>query len=384
MIKRNIKEELLAQVREFPIVTVLGPRQAGKTTLVQSLKGYKYFNLEDPETRSFALEDPKAFLKPFKTKKVILDEIQRTPELLSYIQVLTDKMNINGHFILTGSHQADLQKSISQSLAGRTGILTLLPLSISELKTNKIKYEEPSEYIFKGFLPRVYDQNQRPHSAYSAYYKTYIERDLRQIINIKDISLFESFIKLLAGRVGQLMDYSDLSNSVGVSSVTIKNWLSLLESSFIIYKLKPYFENFNKRIIKSPKYYFTEPGLLNYLLQIQKQDQIQRDPLYGQIFENLVIVECLKHQYNKGLDPNLYFYRDSNKNEVDLFFKKDGQYCSVEIKSSSTYHSSFKKNLTQMAKHIKIKESYIIYNGKNQSLGDNLKLLNFKDSCKVL
>ena len=284
MIKRDITKELLTQLQEYPIVTVLGPRQAGKTTLVRNvLPKYDYVSLEDPENRELAIEDPKAFLKRYQGK-TIFDEIQRTPNLLSYLQGIVDNENINGRFVLTGSHQLELRAAVSQSLAGRTGILHLLPLSIVELKSAGIEFDDFESYVVRGFLPRIYDQKQRSNRAYSNYYQTYVERDVRQLIKFKDVSLFEKFMKLLAGRAGQIVDYQSLSNDVGVSSVTIKQWLSILEASFVVFKLPPYFENFGKRVIKSPKYYFTDVGLLAYLLGIEKSEQVSRDPLVGNIW----------------------------------------------------------------------------------------------------
>ena len=258
MIKRNIENELQQLLKEYPIVTILGPRQAGKTTLAKTaLKKHAYCNLELPENREFAEKDPKAFLKQFKSS-VILDEIQRVPHLLSYIQVRVDENQINGEFVLTGSHQLELNEAITQSLAGRAGILKLLPLSISELNNEGIFFNSFEEYAFQGFLPRIYDHHQRPEQAYSNYYQTYVERDVRLLINLKNTSLFEKFIKLLAGRVGQLFDYNSLANDVGVDAKTIRNWLSILEASYIIFKLPPYYENFGKRVVKSPKYYFVD------------------------------------------------------------------------------------------------------------------------------
>ena len=322
--------------------------QAGKTTLAQQgLEGYDYANLEHPETRQFAIDDPKAFLAQFKGK-VVLDEIQRVPQLLSYIQTIVDDQKREGQFVLTGSHQLALQEAISQSLAGRAAILNLYPLSIAELQQAGIEYETAHEYIYQGFLPRIYDQHQRPTQAYSNYYRTYVERDVRQLINLKDVSLFEKFMRLLAGRAGQLFDYSSMANDVGVSSKTIKQWLSILEASFVVFKLSPYFENFGKRVIKAPKYYFVDTGLLAYLLGIEKASQVARDPLIGQMFENLVVMECVKARTNQGRLPGLYFYRDSNGNEADILFQDGRDLVAIEIKSSSTYQSGFLKALKKI------------------------------------
>ncbi len=378
MIKRHIEPEFHKQLAEYPVVTLLGPRQAGKTTLAKmALPSYQYSNLENPETRQFATDDPKAFLAQFKSN-VILDEIQRVPELISYIQTIVDEQQTNGQFVLTGSHQLELREAITQSLAGRTGILNLLPFSIAELTEAKIKFEQAQDYIYQGFLPRIYDQNQRPTQAYSNYYQTYVERDVRQLINLKDFSLFEKFMNLLAGRVGQLMDYTSLANDVGVSAKTIKNWLSILEASFVIYKLNPYFENFGKRVIKSPKYYFMDVGLLSFLLGIETPAQVSRDPLVGSLFENLIVIECLKTQFNKGKLPKLYFYRDSNGNEADLLYQRGRELVAIEIKSSSTYKASLLKGLKRVVElSSKITEAYLIYSGNSFEFDNGIQSLKY-------
>ena len=384
MINRHIVIELIKLLGEYPVVTILGPRQSGKTTLAKNyLKDYEYCNLETPENRHFAEDDPKAFLKQFKGK-VILDEIQRVPELLSYIQAQLDTKQGNGQFVLTGSHQLALREAITQSLAGRTSVLNLYPLSISELKEAGINFDTSEEYIYRGFLPRIYDQNQRPTPAWSNYYQTYVERDVRQLINLKDVALFEKFIRLVAGRAGQIMDYASLANDVGVSSNTIKNWLSILEASFIVFKLAPYYENFGKRVIKSPKYYFIDTGLLAFLLGIEKPAQVTRDPLVGQMFENLIVIECLKTRANQGKLPNLYFYRDSNGNEVDLLFQDGRELVAIEIKSSSTYHSKFLKGLNKMSRlNINLKHSYLIYSGDNFEFSKEISTIKYNQVQRI-
>lgn len=379
MIKREIENELKLLISEYPVVTVLGPRQAGKTTLVKALlTQYDYSNLEIPEDREFAETDPKAYLAQFKDN-VIIDEIQRVPELLSYIQVLVDQNKKNGQYVLTGSHQLELQQAITQSLAGRTAILKLLPFSLVELSQTKYEKASFQEYAVTGFMPRIYDQSQRPSVAFSNYYQTYIERDLKQLINIRDLSLFEKFFKLLAGRVGQIFDASSIANDVGVDSKTITNWLSILEASFIIFKLPPYYENFGKRVIKSPKYYFIDIGLLCFLLGITKEEQVSRDPLVGNIFENLIVIESLKYLYNKGLISNLYFYRDSNGNEVDLILKRGRDLIPIEIKSSSTFSQKQMKGLRYFQKlKPDTKQLLLVYNGESKLLSDGFYALNFK------
>lgn len=384
MIKRHLTLELLQLTKEYPVITILGPRQAGKTTLAKkALTDYDYCNLESPENRSHATEDPKAFLAQFK-RPVILDEIQRAPELLSFIQVIVDERKLNGHFVLTGSHQLQLRQTITQSLAGRTAILQLLPLSISELNEAGFEFSNFADYAIQGFLPRVYDQNQRPYHAYSNYYQTYVERDVRQLINLKDASLFEKFMKLLAGRVGQLIDYSSLANDVGVDTKTIKNWLSILEASFIVFKLSPYYENFGKRSIKAPKYYFIEVGLLSFLLGIEKPEQVLRDPLVGNIFENLVIIESLKSRLNMAKLPGLYFFRDNGGNEVDLIYQDGSELVAIEIKSTSTFSPYLLNGLKKICDITKkISHSYLVYNGDQRHFEKKIIALNFKDISKI-
>lgn len=388
-IPRAVLPELQQLLTEYPVVTILGPRQAGKTTLAKEfLPDYGYVNLESPDEREFATADPKAFLAKL-AEKTIIDEIQRVPELLSYLQVEVDARRMNGQYVLTGSHQLSLRASIAQSLAGRTAILYLLPLSISELEAAGIRFNSFEEYAFTGFLPRVYEQKQRPATAYSNYFQTYVERDVRQLIALKDATLFEKTLKLLAGRVGQVFDCNSLANDVGVDAKTIRNWLSILEASFIVFKLPPYFENFGKRVIKSPKYYFTEVGLLCHLLGIRGPEQVTRDPLVGSIFENLVMIECAKSVYNRGRPAELYFFRDSNGNEVDLLIPDGPNLRAFEIKSASTFKMDHLKgirrfrSLTNAAatdtKRIRtVTESgYLVYNGTPNALSDGNQAIHF-------
>jgi len=380
MISRQIEGELRTLLGEFPIVTVLGPRQAGKTTLVRAaLPGYGYVSLEDPETRLLAEEDPKALLGRH-CGKTIFDEIQRAPHLLSYLQGMVDEEQSNGRFVLTGSHQLELRQAVSQSLAGRTGILNLLPFSIGELQAAGIRFDTFEQYAFQGFLPRIYDQNQRPGAAYSGYYQTYVERDVRQLIHLKNVSLFEKFIKLVAGRVGQLMDYQSLGNDVGVDAKTVKHWFSILEASYILFKLPPYYENFGKRVVKAPKYYFTDTGLLCHVLGIEDPAQVTRDPLVGAIFENLVLLECLKARYNQGKQANLYFFRDSNGLELDILHPAGRNLIGIEIKSASTYHAAFRKALTGFHDKIApLSGRYVVYNGQSHAFSDGAQTLRFDE-----
>jgi uncharacterized protein len=380
LIKRNITKELHLLLQEYPIVTVLGPRQAGKTTLVQhELPDYAYVSLEDPDERMLAAEDPRAFLRRFPDN-TIFDEVQRVPTLLSYLQGIVDKEQKNGRFVLTGSHQLELRAAVAQSLAGRTGLLHLLPLSIEELRQAGLTFDGFEDYVVHGFLPRVHSQSQRPFRAYANYYQTYIERDVRQLIELKDVSLFEKFIKLLAGRVGQLMDYQALSNAK-----TIKQWLSVLEASYVVVKLSPYFENFGKRVVKSPKYFFTDVGLLAYLLGLETPSQVLRDPLLGSIFENLVVIEVLKQRYNSGYDANLHFFRDSNGSEIDLLCKTSNGLVGIEIKAASTWHGKFAKQLVRFAaNNHPLNQSWVVYNGVELELSNGVNAISYDKLAPAL
>ena len=260
----------------------------------------------------------------------------------------------------------------------------MLPFSITELEAAEIAFDNFEEYVFTGFLPRVYDQNQRPNTAYANYYQTYIERDVRQIIQLKDASLFDKFMRLLAGRTGQIMNYQSLASDVGVDGKTIKEWLSILEASFVVFKLSPYFENFGKRVIKSPKYYFMDTGLLSYLLGIEKPGQVTRDPLVGQLFENMIVLEALKSRFNQGQTPNLYFYRDSHGNEIDLLYASGRELVGIEVKSSSTFTPHFKKSLLRFSeKQQPLQSSYVVYNGEGRQFSDGINAINFRRTSDI-
>lgn len=384
MINREIASEMKILLREYPVLTLIGPRQAGKTTLARSVcNEAAYANLEIPETRELAYSDPKAFLAQF-SGQVIIDEIQRVPSLLSYIQGIVDAEKTNGRFILTGSHQLELRGAVSQSLAGRTALLHLLPFSIEELAGGGVVFDRFEEYAFRGFLPRIYDQSLRPTVAWSNYYQTYVERDVRQMIGLKNASLFEKFIKLLAGRAGQLLDYSSLANDVGVDAKTVRSWLSILEASFLIFKLPPYFENFGKRVVKSPKYYFTDVGLLCSLLGIREPEQVGRDPLVGSIFENLVVLEFVKSRWNRGRTADFHFFRDSNENEVDLLMVEGREILAVEIKACATFHKGLLKGISRIKKLAdpNFLKTFLVYNGVPFKCSDGTAALHFREATR--
>jgi len=382
MIKRELEQELINMAGQYPVVTVTGPRQSGKTTLARAVfPEYSYCNLELPDLRQLALDDPRALLSAFPLP-VIFDEVQRVPELLSYIQVMADQADRPGQIILTGSQHLNLHEAVAQSLAGRTALLTLLPLSIRELLEAGVSLNR-DEYIYKGFFPRVYKDNLEPTKAHRNYYQTYIERDLRQISNIRNLSLYEKFMHLLAGRVGQLLNVSALSGDVGVSATTLSEWLSILEASYIIFRLKPYHENFGKRVVKSAKIYFIDPGLAACLLGITEPAQVSRDPLMGNLFENLVVAEALKTRLNRGLDANFYFYRDSNGNEVDLLYKSGRVLLPVEIKAAMTYNETMLKNINYFHNLTEAGRGFLIYSGELEFSKDEKKVINFINTYKV-
>lgn len=356
-------ETLLAAAGDYPVVTLTGPRQAGKTTLVQAVfPQHHYCNLENPELRRLATEDPKQFFA-LHPAPMILDEIQRVPELLSWIQVRVDEEKGKGTFILTGSHQLQLHQAVTQSLAGRTALLRLLPLSISELQASG-RSTDKNELLFRGCLPRIHDDNLDPATAYANYFRTYVERDVRQLMELRNQQIFETFLRLLAGRVGQPLNLSALAGDVGVSGTTLKQWLSILEASFVVFRLPPYYRNFGKRLVKSPKIYFTEPGLACWLLGIESAAEAARDPLHGHLFENLVVVEAFKARLNAGREPRLYFWQDSHRNEVDLVYEHQRQLVPLEIKSAMTWHRDLAANVLKFQRSIpESKPGFVLYAG---------------------
>ncbi len=385
MFKREIEEELLNLSKDYPVVTVIGPRQSGKTTVVKSVFSQKkYANLEFPDVRSMALEDPRGFLEQFPDGG-ILDEIQRAPELLSYIQPIVDEKDQKGMFILTGSHQIELQEAVFQSLAGRTALLTLLPMNLLELQQAGF-HLSIDEWMLKGGYPRIYKDLLDPTKAYRNYVQTYVERDLRQLIQVKDLLQFERFVQILAGRIGQILNMEEIGGEIGLSSHTVKHWISILEASFIVFRLQPYFENFGKRIIKSPKLYFNDVGLAAYLLGIQNEIQMNRDPLRGNLFENAVLLELKKHHFNQGLDSPLFYYRDMQKNEIDIIYKKANELIPIEIKSSKTYHQDFIKKLGYFHSLApeRVKKSFLIYAGDLEQSIQTTQLLNFQHATQAL
>ncbi|MGE4564881.1 MAG: ATP-binding protein [Victivallaceae bacterium] len=369
----------------YPVVTITGPRQSGKTTLAKmTFPNYRYVSLENFDVRQMAGADPKGFLKSY-APPVILDEIQRVPALLGYIQTIVDEKKDCGQYILTGSHQPMLGEGISQSLAGRTGILRLLPLSISELTAAGIAMER-DQYICTGFMPRLYDSPLDAKNLYRDYFATYVEKDVRMMLNVKNLGAFETFVKLLAGRVGQLINLSSLAGDIGVSVPTLKEWLSVLEASFIVCQLPCYYENFGKRLVKSKKLYFSEVGLAAWLLGIETPEQAARDPLFGGLFENMVVMEAMKARFNAGELPNLYFLRDSQGLEADLVYQKShNELIPVEIKSGMTWNQDFCRNLRKLQKlSDKFAPGYVVYAGDLTPEIEGIKFLNFMNTASLV
>ncbi len=385
MVKREIAKTLRALAREYPVVTVTGPRQSGKTTLVKdTFPGHAYVSLEDPDTREMAALDPREFLRK-RGKGMILDEIQRMPELLSYLQGIVDQSDRAGRYILTGSHQFDLFSAVTQSLAGRTAILKLLPFSIHELDSINADFSV-DEYLLHGFYPRIHDRGLDPVAAHRNYFETYLQRDLRQLIAVKDLRLFQKFVRLCAGRIGQIFNASGLSNDVGVSVPTVNAWISILEASFILFLLEPYYENSGKRLIKSPKLYFYDVGLAAYLLGIESIKHVERDPLRGNLFENMVIAELVKRRFNQGREHRLSYYRDSNGNEVDVLYRDGKDVIPIEIKASSTFSGDFLKGLRYLRRQFpeNTPRSYLVYAGDEAEALDDIQLVNYKNAASIL
>ncbi len=382
-IKRDVSFKVKEALGKYPIVAITGPRQSGKTTLCQMLKPkFTYVNLEDISLRSFAKEDPKGFLETYK-EGVIIDEIQYVPDLFSYLQVYTDKRKKNGEYIITGSQNFLMLENISQSLAGRVALFNLLPLSVKELKSGKFIFENWEEYVLNGSFPRKWVNNIDSIDFYENYVRTYVERDVRLIKNITNLDTFQKFIQLLAGRTGQLFNQSSLGNELGIDNKTINSWMNLLEASFIAFRLKPYHNNFNKRIVKTPKVYFYDTGLLAYLLGIRELKDIQVHFAKGQLFENFIILEKLKQTWNSKSHDNFYFWRDSSGNEIDLLIERGKQLVAVEIKSGKTITPDFFNALNQFTKDKSGIKAYLVYGGNETQKRSGLTALGFHELYKI-
>ncbi len=394
MIKRHMSELVLQAATQYPVVAITGPRQSGKTTLCRELfSDYIYVNLEKPDTRQYAREDPNGFLAQFK-RPVILDEVQRVPELFSYIMPLVDEHRKMGEFILSGSQNFHLQEAISQSLAGRCATLKLLPLSCREingrnnhdifnLNTEPLLSENdftPAfDHIFKGGYPPVYDRNIKPTDWYTQYTQSYLERDIRSLVNVGDLDTFERFLRLTAGRSGQILNMDSLASDTGVSPVTVKRWISLLTASYIVFLLKPHSKNFNKRLIKTPKLYFYDTGLLCYLLNIRSAGDLELHSQRGAIFETFVISELIKSSYNAGTEPPFYFWRDSQGHEVDLLIENGEKLFPIEIKSGQTVTSNMFSGLNYWQGLSQSNGGMLIYGGSESYTRNGMQVRSWQE-----
>ena len=368
---RHATTKIKTLAGQFKILAVTGPRQSGKTTLVKEIfKDKPYVSLENPDTRRFATEDPRAFLQQYSTGAV-LDEVQRVPEIFSYLQEIIDNSKKSGQFILTGSNNFLLQQNISQSLAGRVAYIQLLPFSIPELFSEDDPMPDENNLLFTGLYPPVYDQHIPPQDWYPNYIRTYVERDVRQIKNVTDLIVFERFMRLLAGRTGQELNLSSLSVEVGVDTKTIQSWIGILESSFIIYLLRPHHRNFNKTIVKRPKLYFYDTGLVCSLLGITSETQLLTHPLRGSLFESLVVTEMVKKRTNRGEAVNLYYWRDKTGHEIDIIVDEGDVLLPIEIKAGKTITTEFFRNLLYWKGLSGMKKGVLIYSGSDHQQRSN-------------
>ena len=379
MIIREAQRKLLDLASKFKCVAVTGARQCGKTTLVkQTFNELPYVSLENMDTRQFALDDPRGFLQTY-VNGAIFDEIQRTPQLFSYLQEFLDNTNKKGRFILTGSNNFLLQQSITQSLAGRVGYLTLLPFSLKELASINALPDSDLSLMKNGFYPPIYDQQIPPNDWCPNYIKTYIERDVRQIKNISDLIVFERFMKILAARTGQEFNASALALDTGVDVKTIQSWIGILESSYIIYLLKPHYKNFNKTIVKRPKIYFYDTALVCSLIGILNEEQLDLNPAKGAIFENMVINEFVKNCTNQGVEINLFYWRDKTGHEIDLIIDEYPELLPIEIKSGKTINTEFFKNLIFWMRISGLSKAQLLYGGnQSQKYSSGIEVKNWR------
>lgn len=376
---RSIEEIITEASQYFSVISVTGPRQSGKNTLLKHLfPNVPKYSLKDVNIREFAEHDPIAFLRQHP-KGMFIDEIQKVPQLLEYIQGIVDDAP-DTQFLLTASSNFELLSHLSESLPGRAGVFELLPMTYSETAPT-MSEASLDEFLFGGLYPAVCARKNKPRLFYPSYVKTYLERDVRDLLKIKDQMQFMRFMKLCAARVGSIFNASELSAMLGVDSKTVTHWLSVLQASYLVMLLPPYYENISKRLVKSPKLYFCDPGLACFLLDIESPRQLERDKMRGAIFENYVVMEVIKHRYNRGLLEGVFFYRDSNQNEVDILLKEEGEITAIEVKSSMTYHSSFADSITKLSDWIKtpVARKMIVYTGDFENTTSDVKLINYKN-----
>lgn len=366
-IKRRLEHDLRRFAGLFPVIAVVGPRQSGKTTLVrETFADYKYFSLEDPDTLDAVKADPRDFLeRDYGAPGIILDEFQNEPILLSYMQGIVDQNRRPGYFILTGSHNFLMNQAISQSLAGRVALLTLLPLSLSELRDSHLLSSDINKAIYNGFYADIFSRNIEPRDFYPQYTKTFVERDVRQLSYVGNLTDFQKFLRLCAGRIGQLLNISSLADDCGISASTAKSWISILQASYIIFLVSPHFKNFSKRLIKSPKLYFYDTGLACWLLKVGSETNVADHYLKGGLFESMILSDLYKNFYNQAQEPSIYFWRDSHGHEIDCLLDFGTQLVPIEIKAGKTIQPNFFDGLHYWCDlaNVSYDQGYVIYSG---------------------
>ena len=377
-LNRTIEAVITEAAQYFSVISVTGPRQSGKSTLLKHLfPQYQRYSMKDVNMREFAEHDPIAFLSQH-AEGMFIDEVQATPQLLEYIQGIVDE-HPERKFLLTGSSNFELLQGLCESLPGRAGVYELLPMTYPETESTQ-KNSSLDELLYSGFYPAVCARKNKANLFYPSYVKTYLERDVRNFLKIKNQMQFMRFMKLCAARIGSIFNASELAAQLGVDSKTVSHWLSVLQASYLITLLPPYFENVSKRVVKSPKLYFTDPGLACFLLDIESPRQLERDKMRGAIFENYVVMEVVKHRYNHGMLGGVYFYRDSHQNEVDILLKQEGEITAIEVKASMTYHTSFNRHIARLQDwiDIPITRRLIVYAGDFENTAGDIQLINYR------
>ena len=377
-LNRTIEGIIREASQYFSVISVTGPRQSGKSTLLKHLfPDVPKYSLKDVNVREFAEHDPIAFLHQHPNG-MFIDEIQKVPQLLEYIQGIVDD-NPDCRFLLTGSSNFELLHGLCESLPGRAGVYELLPMTYHETASTMGELSL-DDFLYSGLYPAICSKKNKAKFFYPSYVKTYLERDVRDLLRIKDQMQFMKFMKLCASRVGSIFNASDIGAQLGIDNKTVSNWLSVLQASYLVTLLPPYYENISKRLVKSPKLYFNDPGLACFLLDIESPRQLERDKMRGAIFENYVVMEVIKHRYNRGLLNGVYFYRDSNRNEVDILLKEEGEITAIEVKSSMTYHTSFEDSISKLSDWIKtpVTNKIIVYTGDFENTTGNIKILNYR------
>lgn len=383
-LNRTIEGIIKEASQYFSVISVTGPRQSGKSTLLKHLfPDVPKYSLKDVNVREFAEHDPVAFLHQHP-KGMFIDEVQKVPQLLEYIQGIVDD-NPDCQFLLTGSSNFELLHGLCESLPGRAGVYELLPMTYQESEST-MSETTLDDFLYSGLYPAICAKKNKPHLFYPSYVKTYLERDVRDLLKIKDQMQFMKFMKLCAARVGSIFNASEIAAQLGIDSKTITSWLSVLQASYLVTLLPPYFENISKRLVKSPKLYFNDPGLASFLLDIESPRQLERDKMRGAIFENYVVMEVIKHRYNRGLLNGVYFYRDSNQNEVDILLKEEGEITAIEVKSSMTYHTSFENTISKIPEWINtpVKNRMVVYTGDFENTAGDIKIINYRHLQKFL